>query len=148
MKFAPKTETEVQEAGLQPAGDYDFEVAEASDEVSKKDNEMIKLKLRVYSDNGGYFTVFDYLLESIPYKLRHFAYATGVSPAYEAGTLLARDCDQRTGRCKIAIQPAKDGYPAKNIVRDYLPEEKQNGAAAPKPTTKPAPELVDDEIPF
>jgi hypothetical protein len=44
----------------------------------------------------------------------------------------------RAGRCKVAIQPAKGQYQAKNIVSDYLGGSDEK---APK-------QLVDDEIPF
>lgn len=147
MKFEPKTEDEVQEAGLLAAGEYDFEVAEASDEVSKKDNEMIKLKLRVYNSDGGFSTVFDYLLESVAYKLRHFAFATGIGERYESGALVASDCEQKTGRCKIATQPAKDGYAAKNVVRDYITTNSdmvQKAAVNVRKAQAP----LDDDIPF
>ena len=39
MKFQPKTENEVDAAGLFPLGEYDFEVIEAKEEQSQAGNE-------------------------------------------------------------------------------------------------------------
>lgn len=149
MKFEPKTEKEVEEAGLWAAGEYDFEVVDAEDAQSKKGNDMIAMKLRIYNNDGNYKTVQDWLLESVAYKLRHFAYGTGLEVAYDAGTLNASDVRGATGRLKLIVKPAADGYPAKNSVADYLlPKSAANGATRPSGDPRPEPPPLDDEIPF
>lgn len=151
MKFDPKTEQQVQEEGLLPAGIYDFEVISAEDTHSNKGNEMVVAKLGVMDADGQERKITDYLLEAMAYKLRHFAYATGLGPQYEVGTLVAADMIGKTGQCKLTIQPAKGEYRAKNVVADYVVA---NGEAAamrqagtggdPRPTPPP----FDDDIPF
>lgn len=145
MRFTPKTEAEVQEAGLLPAGEYSFEVLEAEDKISKSGNEMIALKLGIEHEES-LRGVFDYLLtdERMQYKLRHFADAVGVLKDYERGEMKAEDLVGLSGKCKIVIQPAKDGYDAKNSVRDYV---KRSNGAEPEPVTAKKTNM-DDDIPF
>lgn len=120
MKFKPKSDEELNAFDLFPAGEYDFEVIKALDEVSKKGNEMIKLELDIYSANGGKTRVFDYLLESVAYKIKHFCKETGLMNLYEQGSLSADICKNKSGRCTIGIQKDKTGeYPDKNVVKDY-----------------------------
>lgn len=149
MKFTPKTENEVQSDGRLPKGEYDFEIVESSDEVSKKGNEMIKLKVQVYDDEGHGRILFDYLLEEISYKLRHAAYACKLGDNYEAGTLAAADFAGRAGRCKVGIQKDKTGeYPDKNVIQDYIVGVEEIATAnAAQARKAPAP-VLDDLIPF
>lgn len=155
MKFTPKSEAEIQGAAderlasyLWPKGNYDFEVLDCSDETSKAGNDMIKLMLKVYNADGKTQNVFDYLLESMEHKLRHAAYAVGLGERYEAGDLEAADFEGKSGKLTLDIQPAKDGYAAKNVVKDYVvSDEGQVKASAAKTAKAPRAEL-DDEIPF
>lgn len=150
MKFQPKTEKEVAEAGLLPNGAYDFEVLEATEDQSKKGNDMVKLKLRLYDAEGSQRTIFDYLVSTDggAYKIRHFAAATGMLDKYESGELRAEDMEGKSGSCQIAIQKDKTGqYPDKNTVRDYLADDGGAPRATPKVPT-PAGGMDDDEIPF
>lgn len=121
MKFTPKSEKELAEEGLLKPDNYDFEVLEASDEVSKKSgNPMIKLKLQVFGHDGRSIHIFDYLMEAMAFKLRHFCDGAGILPKYEAGEVTALDCKGRTGKVLLAIQSDKAGiYPDKNVVKDY-----------------------------
>jgi hypothetical protein len=144
MSFAPKTEKEVQEAALAPAADYDFDVLMAEDLISKNLNPMIKVIIGLYIDGAVKNQIFDYLLPAMEGKLRHFCDTVGLLSQYEAGQLEAADCVGRSGRVKIAIKPEKNGYSAKNIVRDYI-------CRAAKPLAgKPveSPEVEDSDIPF
>src|SRR3990170_3215969 len=101
MKFAAKTDKELEIMGLLPKGEYDFDVLKASDEISKeKGNVMIKLTLGVYPLEGERVTVFDYILEAVAYKLKHFCDSTGLAKEYAEGHLTADMCANRSGRCK------------------------------------------------
>lgn len=121
MNFAPKTEKEVQESGLVPIAEYDFDVLDAEDTISKKSgNPMIKINIGLYIDGQVKNRVFDYLLPAMEAKLRHFCDTVGLLSQYEAGQLEAADCVGRSGRAKIGIDPAKDSFPAKNVVKDYV----------------------------
>lgn len=166
MRFTPKSEEDVMTGQLLTAGDYPFSIMTAEDAVSKAGNEMIKLKLVIYADDGRQGHVFDYLLESIPHKLRHCAYACGLGTQYETGTLTAHDFVGREGYAKITIQK-QDGYDPRNTVRDYIIDKEGTPKAAPDtsdssrayaeasggrpPASGPAPAggpEFDDDIPF
>lgn len=148
MRFQPKTEKEVAEAGLLPNGVYDFEVIDANEKQSKKGNDMVELKIRLYDAEGAARTIFDYLVdtEGGAYKIRHFAAATGMLENYERGELRAEDMAGKSGSCQVAIQKDKTGqYPDKNTVRDYLSDEGGAPRAAPKAKIDAE---MEDEIPF
>lgn len=148
MNFTPKTEKELSEENLFPAGVYPFEVLEAKDTTSKKGNEMIELKLRVFHGERHQF-VNDYLLESIGYKLRHSAVTLGLGDAYESGSLSGHDYKGKSGFVKLKITKDKTGtYPDKNEVADYVEEPKAGGGPlAPKAGTG-GNDPADDDIPF
>ena len=125
MRFTPKSEAELAENALLPEGEYTFEILTAEDTQSKSTgNDMLKLSLRIF-ENGGENSqrVFDYLvsIDSMIWKIRHFADAIGMLPEYDSGEMLAETLPGRTGKCKIVIQPASGQWDAKNAVKDYLP---------------------------
>lgn len=138
MNFTPKTDKEIAEANLIPAGVYDYEVAEASEERSKKGDDMLKLKLRVFVGDSER-TVTDYLIGSMPAKLKHFCDSHGFQKLYEAGTLRASDCEMQAGKCKIGVKKDRSGqYPDQSQVVDYVVAN-GNGRAT---TTEEAPPWV------
>lgn len=124
MRFTPKTEDELARASLLEAGVYPFEVLVASEGLSKTGNEMIKLKLNVFGNSGEQVHVFDYLLEKLEFKLRHFCETIGLLEKYEKGTLSEMDCEGKSGFVKIAIEPANDRFGPKNVVKDYIVQQK------------------------
>lgn len=138
MKFTPKSADEVARDGLLPAGVYPFEVMEATDTLSRAGNDMIRLKLVVFGPDGETPHVFDYLLEKLAYKLRHFAEVTGLLPQYEAGELTAIHCLQKNGYVKLVIEE-QEGYSPKNSVKDYEPAPE---GSAPRPVAAPRPAPV------
>jgi len=165
MRFSPLSEDELARASLLEPGVYPFEVISASEELSKAGNEMIRVKLNVFGPDGQNVHVFDYLMEKLQYKLRHFCEATGLLQKYEAGTLSEVDCEGKTGFVKIKIDPANGSYSAKNSVQDYVkpgdaPAAPDAAPAAPEVPRKLTPEefnakhgvdagaKFDDDIPF
>lgn len=144
MTFEPKSEKEIAAAGLLPDGEYDFEVTEASDEISKRSNAaMIKVKLGIYNGATIGRFVFDYLMPSMAAKLRHFCDSVGLLKEYEGGALSAEMCKGRSGRVKLVIEQDKAGqYPDKNAARDYLVRAAKPLAAEAKTDGKP------DDLPF
>lgn len=121
MKFTPKTEKEIIEEGLLPVNTYDAEITAAAEETSAKGNDMIKLKLGVFDDEGTQRVIFDYLLESMPLKLRHAAEACGLVDEYESGSLSADDFVGKNVRVKVGIKKDKTGqYPDSNGIMDYI----------------------------
>lgn len=151
-----------------PPGDYDFTVAEATDEISKASGqEMIKLILHVFNRDGQKRTVFDYLLsgEKGQWKVRHAAEAIGMLPQYEAGELDTSEMIERSGKLKLRIKPAQGEYQAGNSVVDYIPAAPGSQKALPLTSTmragNPAPrggsaganvkrstQDIEDEVPF
>ncbi len=163
MRVNPISEqdAEAQSASLWPEGVYDFEIKEAEETTSAAGNDMIKLEVWIFNTDSGRRLLFDYLLDSVPWKLRHFAESCGLLPAYEAGDLIANEIVGRTGKCKVSVQAAKDQWPAKNVIRDYIKSPMPRTvseaivatAGQPRPQSAslrakvPAGDL-DDEIPF
>ena len=125
MKFSPKKDADLNVFELRPPGTYDFTIVKASDEISKSNNnEMIKLKLELYTPDGNKFHVYDYLLESVAYKLKHFCSSVKLSKEYESGCIYADMLPTRSGKCIIEIQSDKAGkYGDKNVVKDYCVSE-------------------------
>lgn len=149
MRFQPKSEDEINAANLLAGGDYDFEVFAASEEVSTKGNDMVKLTLHIEGEEGRRHTVFDYLVgsDASMFKVRGFAVCVGLLPQYEMGEMSAESMIGRTGRCQIGIDDKNKAYAPKNVVRMY--HKPVNGtAAAPVAAKGSAPAMVDDDIPF
>lgn len=120
LNFTPKTEEELK-GPLFQKGEYDFDIIGAEDTASKAGNQMIKLLLKVYHSDGSVTQVFDYLLETLEYKIKHFCDTTGLAIEYQSGVLDADMCLNRSGKCKLDIQKDKSGqYEDKNVVKDYI----------------------------
>jgi hypothetical protein len=152
MRFNPISEQEAdaQAAGIWDDGTYEYEVIEAEEKESNAGNEMTALTISIFNSEGGKRKVFDYLVatDGAAWKIRHFAASCGLLDEYEKGTLMANEMIGRTGKCIIGTQKAKDTYPAKNVVRDYV---KVVGAASSRssaPRAKTSVDDIDDEVPF
>lgn len=128
MQFTPKTEKQLSEERMLPAGVYDFEVMKAENKISKSGNEMIKITLRVFAPDGSTLLVDDYLMEAMQFKLLHFCECAGLMSKYEAGTLEAFDCEGVAGKVNLKQDPAKDNFQAKNSVKDYVKPQGNQGA--------------------
>ncbi len=141
MNFTPKNENEL--SNLLPEGEYDFEVIDAQDKVSKKGADMIFLKIAIWQGEKIRCYIFDYLLESVAYKLRHCCDTCGLLDKYQSGSLEATHFVGRTGRAKIIIQKDENGkYPDKNSIKDYClrPAKSLNNPTTQKPK--------EDDLPF
>lgn len=160
MQFEPKTREQAEKESQFPvwnAGNYDFEIAKADAQTSKKGNEMIKLTLNVYNDVGESQMVFDYLMPAFPVKLIDACEAMGLMQEYDSGTLEPYKLEGKKGTLRLAIKPKStnkktgEEYPERNEVNTYivgLAPAKQSQASAPfTPGTDKAANL-DDEIPF
>lgn len=152
MRFEPKTAQEIDEAGLLPAGVYDFEVMEAEDTQSKAGNDMAAIAIRIEDSTGRAFKILDWLVatDGGAYKVRHFAESVGLIAEYEKGDMPAGLMMHKTGKCKLAVKPAEGQYRAKNTVADYVIDG--TDAAFKKTVNQEVGalkrELLDDEIPF
>lgn len=138
------TEDELARALLLEPGVYPFEVIAASEDISKAGNEMIKIKMNVFGPDDQQVHVYDYLMEKLQYKLRHFCEATGLLEKYEAGTLSELDCEGKAGFVKIKVDPANGSYSAKNSVQDYV---KAPNSPRQAPSIKKEPTAAETEFP-
>jgi len=155
MKFKPvsreelaKKQEEAESRFLWPAGEYDFEVMNADDAISKKGNEMIVLDVNAYNTDGEFLSIKDYLMEVMEFKLRHAAESMGLLEKYEAGELEALDFQGKTGRLRLKVGKKVEGYKQRNEIADYivpLTDEQRAAHGLPK---KPLEEELNDEIPF
>lgn len=146
MKFTPKTAEQIEKEQTSfapfPNGEYDFEFEDATDEVSQSSgNDMIKLKVNIYNAEGSRRVVFDYLTTGkAEYKLRHCAEACGLLADYENGSIEAEQFIGHSGKCKVRAVPAKDGYPAKNDIQDYI--VKPNAVKVVLKQTEPESDII------
>jgi hypothetical protein len=150
MKFLPKSDSELNNMNLIDPGIYPFEIVSASDKLSRNGNEMIEIKLKIWDSKGCEKIIFDYLLEAMSYKLKHFAESTGLIEEYEKGELIADDCIGKQGILELIIQKGKqkpDGgfYQDKNSVKDYFMTEK---GAVKHAVSDAKSETFDDTMPF
>ena len=157
MQFNSKSREELARESLTPPGEYDFEIMRAEETTSKKGNEMIKLKLRVFVENGE-IHVYDYLVAGMEYKLANFCDAIGRSEDYDDGEINADNLVGCAGKLKLVIekeQKDKDTgevkWPAKNVVKTYIAGKKGQEKMAErrvKTAPKAAVKTDDEEIPF
>lgn len=151
MNFTPKSKEELAVMNLIAPGIYDYLIIDAKEKLSKSGHEMIELKLKIWDIHGHERVVFDYLLEAMAHKLRHFAESNGLLDKYESGSITANDCLNKSGKVEIIIQKDKTGqYGDRNSVKDYVldVEPKPSGM---KPLPASSSDFVDsnlDDLPF
>lgn len=128
MNFSPKKDEELGVYGVLPAGTYTFVVVKAVDKTSKAGNEMIEMEIVVSSTEGTKSKVYDYLLEVLAWKLKHFCQSTGLSKQYETGMLTADMCKGAEGVCVLAVQKKDESgnYHDKNVIKDYVVADIKN----------------------
>ena len=121
MNFKPLSDTDTKPL---PSGSYYFKVIKAIERASKNGNLMIELTLRISDDNDIERILSDYLLSTMRRtKFQRAAMACGLAEKYKSGCLLDEDFFGRSGRVKVDIESAKNGYPERNIVIDYFPAD-------------------------
>jgi hypothetical protein len=133
-------------------GDYQVEVIDAVESVSKTGHEMIELKLKTLL--GSYLYDFLVFIPNAFWKIDSFRAATGeeVSPDEEV-EIIADDLIGRTGKARLAVEEFNGKK--RNKVAAWLPP-KPGGQTASRPiaksTAKPASQpqatTEDDDIPF
>ncbi len=136
MNFEPKTEKEIAESKLMPKGEYDFEVVDAFEKLSKSSGKpMIELRLKVSNGRNGR-ALTDYLSIDSQEKLRHAADACGLLDKYNKGSVSNNDFRGKRGRLKLGIEKDKTKtYPDKNVVVDYIIASRLSEAAGSSPLT-------------
>lgn len=145
MKVTPRTEEDLKSINLIPEGIYNFEVLEATEKLSKSGNEMIELKLGIWDNNGTMRVIFDYLLDAMEHKLRHFCVVTGLEDKYKSEEITSNDCIGKSGKAHLVIQKGKDKqdgtkYPDRNSVQDYVTDDKKIEVKKD--------DFINDDLPF
>jgi len=124
-----------------PAGEYEAEIVEIKQQVSKKGNDMLKLDIDCYSNDGKKVRVFDYIVApSSLYKLKAICKFTGI--AFD-GKIEEQLLKGKRVFVKLKIDPEGE-YPARNSIAAYIGACSQKQQPQPE-TTKP---IIDDDIPF
>jgi hypothetical protein len=115
-------------------GDYQVEVIDAIETVSKTGHEMIELKLKTLL--GSYLYDFLVFIPNAFWKIDSFRAATGeeVSPEEEV-EIIADDLIGRTGKARLSVEEYNGKK--RNKVAAWLPP-KAGESTAPKSTAKPA----------
>jgi hypothetical protein len=134
MRFTPKTDEELNPL-LMP-GEYDAEVYQAEEKVSSKGNDMIEVRLKVYHDGGPPILLRDWLLDSVPAKLKRFCESAGLMDLYEAGELTAESCAGSEVRVQLKIKTDPQ-YGEQNAIGGYVAKRK---LALNPPPPKPKPQ--------
>lgn len=151
MKFTPKSKEEAMQIGLLPKGNYPFVVKQAYNKTSKSSGKpMIEIILGVWDSNGREHQIYDYLMESVEHKLRHFCYAINCGEMSEIGEFDIFKVMNKNGICKIIIKEDKTGeYLPKNVVVDYIVDEK-NSAVMSESAINAIQDTksLNDELPF
>lgn len=123
FNFTPLTDEQIEELSEPWAeGEYDFEVVNAVEHISPKQNKSIKLILKVLDKAYNQKKIYDYLVDDpkMIFKIKHFCEACGLADKYFDGSLTKADMVNKTGKLHLIIRPAKDGYEASNSVKDYI----------------------------
>jgi hypothetical protein len=126
MPIIRTNEGEAPKRIVKKAGDYPFEVKDATLKKAQSGNQYIELKLAV-GEPGDESTVYDNLTftESSAWKISQFMYSTELADPANKGTeinLEADDCLGLKGRVKLKV--GKDSQKQdKNEVDSYLFEE-------------------------
>jgi hypothetical protein len=102
---------------------YDATISEASEQESRRGNDMMKLTVVVDDGAGEERTFTDYLTDTAfgGAKLRHCCAARGVLAEFEAGSIDQSDFPGPV-RVKIGVEK-KRGYPDRNVIEDYAAAE-------------------------
>jgi hypothetical protein len=130
-------------------GDYQVEVIDAIETVSKSGHEMIELKLRTSA--GSYLYDFLVFIPTAFWKIDAFRAASGevVSPEDDV-EITADDLIGRSGTARLTVEEYNGKK--RNKVAAWLPQKAGCMPAKSTPAAKPAaqsqPTNSDDDIPF
>lgn len=140
MKYDPKTDDDLETELLLDDGEYQFKVVECEEKYDKNNNDMFALILRVFGRGGDNRNVYDYISPAwMHQKFKRFFYAVGLGDLYETGAADTAAILNAQGAVVISTEK-QQGYKARNVVVDYIPEE----ASVPQA----APAADDDDLPF
>lgn len=124
MQYNPRDEREIRTNMLLSPGEYDFEVIGAIEKVSKNNNDMIELQVRVFPhDDSSPRLLRDWLVAGSDLgelKINRFAHATGLQDMYFDGSLNSLACEGVAGKLRLTITSSEQ-WGEQNSIKDYLP---------------------------
>ena len=136
MQFSNFTQEEILHEDRMGPGTYDYQGSEASEQVSKAGNAMLKVVLNVTSEQGNSIQIHDYLVANVRWKLKQFALSCGLELKLKSGELGELDVIHKSGRCEVVLEKSDKGEFLK--VKKYI---KTTGEDIVEP-------LEEDDIPF
>jgi hypothetical protein len=129
-------------------GDYEVEIVDAIETISKSGHEMIELKLKTSA--GSYLYDFIVFIPSAYWKIDSFRAATGEDVTPEQDVEITADhVVGRTGSARLVVEEYNGKK--RNKVAAWLASKAGRMPAMPtaKPATQPQPQSTeDDDIPF
>ena len=157
--FEPLSRREIQNRLVLQEGKYHFDVVEAENSVSKKGNKMIRLKLRVYDDEGGSVFVPDWIMLDAgmraQLKMLSFCESCGLEDVYATGNLADHDCLGASGMAQTGIEDSEEFGQRARIAYYFKPDEvlkkksiTKDDAVGGKSNAKAIANADDDDIPF
>jgi len=116
------------------AGDYEVEVVDAIETLSKSNHEMIELKLR--TEAGSYLYDFLVFIPSAFWKIDAFRAATGeaVTPEQDV-EIVADDLIGRTGKARLAVEEYNGRK--RNKVAAWITGNSNSNQPAPRNSNEP-----------
>lgn len=119
MRYTPLSEEELNRSKVLTEGEAQFEVIAAKDKLSKKQNEMIELQLKVCDSKGVTGGVFDYLVSNVVWKIKRFFDSIGSPDAYLQGEMDADSLVGASGKCILKTE-SDPKYGDQTRIADYL----------------------------
>ncbi len=153
-------------AGCWPEADYDAELIQVVDKVSKSSgNDMQEWKVKVHRGDGATKLISDYFVPpGSTFKLKQLAGALNKMDDFNAGTFQADDYEGAGFKVHLTIEAGEGSYEDKNKIQKYLsaesspaprpaPSIKQQIASRRQPVTadqalSSEPQFKKDDIPF
>lgn len=141
FQHKPKEETDVL-----PKGIYDAVVMDAKERTSKKGNNMLELKVKVFAPGGDSILVYDYLvdIETQAWKIRHFCDSAGLN--YNLGTIEAEQARNANIKVNLIIEDSPE-YGRQNKVKDFIPRDGGMGDSR-QTASEIRSEVTDEDLPF
>jgi len=127
-----------------PSGDYEIEIKNVLEKVSKAGNDMLELSICVYGNDGVESKVFDYIVNPATiYKLKSICRCVGFE--FE-GTIDEQLLIGKRMLANVSVRPPKDGYAERNEIKRYLSGMTEASSTATSEDLAVTPS--DDDIPF
>ena len=123
MRTSGRSEAEAVKAAsrkLLKSAWYEGTISEASEQQSRRGNDMMKITVVVDDGAGEHRTFTDYLTDTPlgGVKLRHACAARGVLAKFESGLIDQADLPGSL-RVKVGVEKGKGGFGPRNVLEDY-----------------------------